>query len=75
MVHGIDNTMDEALQAATTGMSRWLQAQFGLEDSEIAALLSSAIEYDVAVIVNSRPHIVARLDKSLLEMITARTSE
>lgn len=75
MVHGIDNTMDEALQAATTGMSRWLQAQFGLEDSEIAALLSSAIEYDVAVIVNSRPHIVARLDKSLLEMITPRTSE
>lgn len=75
MVHGIDNTMDEALQAATTGMSRWLQAHYGLEDSEIAAVLSSAIEYDVAVIVNSRPHIVARLDKALLEMITPRTSE
>ena len=75
MVHGIDNTMDEALQAATTGMSHWLQAQFGLEDSEIAAILSAAIEYDVAVVVNSRPHIVARLDKSILEMITPRRSE
>lgn len=71
-VHGIDNTMDKALQAATTGMTQWLKAKYGLEDSEIAALLSAAIEYDVAVIVNSRPHIVARLDKSLLDMIDAR---
>ncbi len=61
MVHGIDSTLDKALQVATTGLSRWLKSRYGLNDSEIAAVLSPAIEYDIAVIVNSRPHVVARL--------------
>ena len=72
MVHGIDNTLDKALQAATTGMTQWLKSNYGLNDSEIAALLSPTINYDIAVIVNSRPHVVARIPKRILEMIERR---
>ncbi|MDJ0920943.1 MAG: acetamidase/formamidase family protein [Henriciella sp.] len=72
MVHGIDSTLDKALQAATTGMINWLKTNYGLVDSEIAALLSPTIKYDIAVIVNSRPHVVARLPKNILEMVERR---
>lgn len=68
-VHGVDSTLDRALQAATTGMTQWLKTHYRLQDSEIAALLSATIAYDIAVIVNSRPHVVARLDKDILKMV------
>lgn len=73
MVHGIDRTLDSALQVATTGMSSWLKTNYGLDDSEIAALLSPTIRYDIAVIVNSRPHVVARLSKQVLSSVSVST--
>jgi amidase len=69
MVSGIDNSLDSALQMATTGMARWLKERYGLSDSEVAALLGGAIEYDIAEIVDSRPHVVAKLAKQTLLMI------
>lgn len=66
MVSGIDNSLETALQMATTGMARWLKERYGLNDSEVATLLGSAIEYDIAEIVDSRPHVVARLAKKIL---------
>ncbi|MEM6652935.1 MAG: acetamidase/formamidase family protein [Pseudomonadota bacterium] len=75
MVHGIDRTLDSALQAATTGMSSWLKANYQLTDSEIAALLSPTIRYDVAVVVNSRPHVVARLSKQVLSSVNRNPAD
>lgn len=69
MVSGIDNTIDSSLQMATTGMARWLKENYGLNDSEVAALLGGAIEYDIAEIVDPRPHVVARVSKKILAMI------
>jgi acetamidase/formamidase len=66
MVSGVDNSLDSALQMATTGMARWLKERYGLNDSEVATLLGSAIEYDVAEIVDPRPHVVARIAKTIL---------
>jgi len=66
MVSGIDNSLDSSLQMATTGMARWLKERYGLNDSEVAALLSAAIEYDIAEIVDPRPHVVARVAKKVL---------
>ncbi|MBA4010717.1 MAG: hypothetical protein C0481_02515 [Phenylobacterium sp.] len=69
MVSGIDNTLDSSLQMATSGMSLWLKDRYGLNDSEIAALLSSSTEYDIAEVVDPRPHVVARIAKRTLAMI------
>ena len=69
MVHGVDNTLETALQAATSGMARWLKQTYGLNDSEAAAVMSAAIRYDIAEVVDSRPHVVARLAKSVLAQI------
>lgn len=66
MVTGIENGLDASLQRATTGLSLWLKKRYGLSDSEIALLLSSSIEYDIAEIVDPRPHVVARISKAVL---------
>jgi amidase len=69
MVTGIENGLDASLQRATTGMSAWLKKRYGLNDSEIALLLSASIAYDIAEIVDPRPHVVARIAKSTLAML------
>ena len=48
MVSGIDNTLDTALQMATSGLSRWLKTRYGLDDSEVATLLGATITYEIA---------------------------
>ena len=69
MVSGVDNSLDLSFQMATTGMARWLKEHYGLNDSEAAALMSSSIEYDIAEVVDNRPHVVARISKRTLAMV------
>ena len=69
MVSGIDNSLDDALRMATTGMARWLKDRYGLTDSEIATLMGAAVRYDIAEVVDARPHVVARLSKKILATI------
>lgn len=69
MVSGIDNSLDTSLQMATTGMARWLKRNYGLNDSEVAALMSASVEYEIAEVVDSRPHVVAMMSKMLLAKI------
>lgn len=69
MVSGVDNGLDASLAMATTGMARWLKENYALADSEIAALMGAAVEYDIAEVVDPRPHVVARLPKRVLAMI------
>jgi acetamidase/formamidase len=69
MVSGIENSLDTSLKMATTGMAKWLKDRYGLNDSEVAALLSSSVAYDIAEVVDPRPHVVARIAKKTLAMI------
>lgn len=72
MVSGVENTLDEALKMATSGMARWLKDRYGLDDSEIAAVMGASVAYDIAEVVDPRPHVVARLSKSVLAMLPAK---
>jgi len=69
MISGIDNSLDEALRAATASAAIWLKERYGLNDSEAATFLSASVAYDVASIVSGRPHVVARLDKAALAQL------
>lgn len=69
MVSGIDNSLEDSLKMATSGLARWLAERYGLNDSEIAALLGAAVEYDIAEVVDPRPHVVARISKATLAML------
>lgn len=75
MISGIDNSLDDALKMATANAALWLKDRYGLNDSEVATFLSSAISYDVASIVGGRPHVVARLDKRALGQLRAAAAQ
>lgn len=69
MVSGVAGSLSEALQTATTGMSRWLEDRYKLNPGEIAMVLGSSMHYDIAEVVDPQVHVVARLSKSTLDMI------
>ncbi len=69
MVMGIDNSLEDALRSATTGMSRWLESSYKLNAAEIAMILGSSMRYDIAEIVDPQVHVVAKVARSVLKQI------
>ena len=67
MASGIANSLPEALQQATTNLSRWLADDFKLNPNEVAIVLGSSIRYDIAEVVDPMVHIVAKVRKDALE--------
>jgi amidase len=71
MVSGVDS-LDGALKMATSGLARWIKERYGLDDSEIASVLGASVAYDIAEVVDPRPHVVARISKKVLAMLPAK---
>jgi amidase len=69
MVAGVGGSLTEGLQSATTGISRWLASTYGLDQAEIAFVLGSSMEYDIAEIVDPHVNVVAKVRKSALAQI------
>ncbi len=69
MVSGIENSLEDALRSATTGMSKWLAHTYNLNSAEIAMVLGSSMRYDIAEIVDPHVHVVAKLSKSALKAL------
>jgi acetamidase/formamidase len=71
MVSGIAGSLNDALQMATTGLSRWLEEEYKLNVSDIAMLLATSMRYDIAEVVDPQVHVVAKIPKSVLAQITS----
>lgn len=69
MASGIDGSLEGALQSATTNLSRWLQETYSLDRYELSSVLGTAISYDIAEVVGVEYHIVARINKKLIDNI------
>jgi len=66
MASGIANGLQEALQQATTNLSRWLTDDYKLTPNEVAIVLGTAIQYQIAEVVDPLVHVVAKIDKKAL---------
>ena len=66
MASGIANSLNEALQQATTNLARWLADDYKLTPNEVAIVLGSAIQYQIAEVVDPLVHVVAKIDKQAL---------
>ena len=66
MASGIANSLPEALQIATTELARWLERDYKLNANESNIVLGASIQYDIAEIVDSQAHIVAKISKAAL---------
>jgi len=66
MTSGIAGSLNDALQVATTELTRWLERDYKLSPNEAAIVLGTAIHYDIAEVVDPQVHIVAKISKSAL---------
>ncbi len=69
MIMGTGMTLDAAMKSATTQMSRWLQDTYGLTPHDVAPILGTAMQYEIAEVVDSEFNVVARLGKETLAKI------
>jgi amidase len=66
MVMGTGVSVDAAMKNATTGMSRWLASTYHLTPHDIAAVLGTAMKYEIAEVVDSEYDVVAKVSKDAL---------
>jgi acetamidase/formamidase len=66
---GIGNSLEDALRMATTRLVNWLQKDYKLEPNEAAIVLGTAMQYNIAEVVDPLVHIVAKVPKSALATI------
>ena len=64
---GMAGSLDEALKAATAGMTQWLEQDYEVSMSEIAQIYGSSLEYKVAQIVGRNVGMIARINKERLK--------
>jgi len=69
MVMGTGGSLDAAMQSATTQMSRWLQDTYGLTPHDVAPILGTAMQYEIAEVVDSEYNVIARIGKETLAKI------
>jgi acetamidase/formamidase len=57
MSSGIGNSLTDALQQATTQLVNWLQSDYALTPNEAAVVLGTAMQYDIAEVVDPLMHV------------------
>ena len=70
MASGIGGSLDQAFRSATTSLARWLEQDYKLSRSEIALIMGTGVQYDIAEVVDGDVHVVARFPKRLLSGVT-----
>lgn len=71
MVLGQAGSLDDALRSATSGLTQWLEQDYGLSLSESAQVLGTSVQYVVANLAGRSVGVVAKLDKSRLAKLRA----
>jgi acetamidase/formamidase len=66
MALGIANSLPEAVQAATSDLANWLQHDYKLDANEAAMVLGTAMQYNIAEVVDPLVHVVAKVRKDAL---------
>ena len=66
MSSGIGNSLTDALQLATTQLVEWLQTDYNLTPNEAAVVLGTAMQYDIAEVVDPLVHVVAKIRKDVV---------
>ena len=70
MASGIANSLQEALQQATTELARWLERDYKLSANESGIVLGTSIRYEIAEVVDPQMHIVAKVSKAVLATLS-----
>jgi amidase len=66
MAMGIGGSLNEALQTASTELSKWLARDYGLNPAEVSAVPGASMRYDIAEVVDPYVNVVAKAGKKAL---------
>jgi amidase len=61
--------LDQALQHATTEMTRWLEQDYGLSVRAASLLMGQAVEYEIGNVYDPAYTVVCKMPKSVLRMV------
>lgn len=68
---GLSGSLDDAFRAATANMAEWLTEDYKLSSREIAQVLGTSAEYRVSEVADRNSGIVLKLNKDILQSLTA----
>jgi len=69
MALGIGGSLTDALQRATTSLAQWLEHDYKLNAAEVAMVLGTSMQYEIAEIVDPQVNVVAKVSKSVLSQL------
>ena len=69
MALGIGGSLTDALQSATTSMAQWLEHDYKLNAAEVAVVLGTSMQYEIAEVVDPQVNVVAKVSKSVLSQL------
>jgi hypothetical protein len=64
MTVGLGGSLEDALRAATSGMSQWLEQDYGLTPSEIAQVLGTSAQFKISEVADRNVGVAAKLSKA-----------
>jgi acetamidase/formamidase len=66
MTVGLGGSLEDALRAATNGMSQWLEQDYNLTPSEIAQVLGTSVQFKISEVADRNAGVAAKLSKARL---------
>jgi acetamidase/formamidase len=67
MTVGLGGSLEDALQAAVSGMAQWLEQDYGLAPSEIAQVLGTSAQLNISEVADRNAGVVTKLSKARLQ--------
>lgn len=61
--------LDQALQHATTGMTRWLGTDYGLDVRSASTLMGQTVEYEIGNVYDPAYTVICKMPRAILAMI------
>jgi len=72
MAVGLGGSLEDSLRAAISGMSQWLEQDYGLTPSEIAQVLGTSVQLNIGEVADRNAAVVAKLSKQRLATIAKK---
>jgi acetamidase/formamidase len=74
MAMGLAWSLDNAFSRATSELATWLQEDYKLSSSDVAALLGSSIPYSISEVADRNVGVIARISKKALAAVKVDTA-
>jgi amidase len=72
MTVGLGGSLEDSLRAAISGMSQWLEQDYGLTPSEVAQVLGTSVQLHIGEVADRNAAVSAKLSKKQLSALTKK---